>query len=158
MAFTVGWPTGSSPVSVEEADAYFADRDVVAWTDATTGKEGALTRATDYVRTMFAARFDPLLFLAVDGVIVIPEALAQATFEYALVELRTPGGLAPAPVLDASGFSVVKTKKKVGPIESTFQVVGGEGAKPQTRRSFPIPDALIASLLVRSVATNRTTR
>jgi len=103
-------------------------------------------------------RFDPLLFPVVEGLVVIPDALTKAIAEYALVELATPGGLAPAPQVDASGYSVVKTKKKVGPIESTFAVVGGESAKPKTRRVFPVADALIASLLLPSSGANRTTR
>jgi hypothetical protein len=156
VAFTVGWPEGSSPISVEYADEYFADRGVTGWTGTDAAKQGALTRATDYVKALFAARFDPELFLDEDDVAVLPSALEKAVAEYALVELSTPGGLAPAPTVDASGYAVVKTKTKVGPIESNFAVVAG--SKQQTRRIFPVPDALIASLLLPSLGLSRVTR
>jgi hypothetical protein len=51
---------------------------------------------------------------------------------------------------------VVKTKKKVGPIETDFAVVAG--GKQQVRRIFPVPDALIASLLLPSPGLSRVTR
>lgn len=159
MAFTVGWPEGSSPISVEYADAYFADRGITGWAGDDTDKEAALTRATDYVKALFAARFDPDLFLLdEDDLVIPPAALEKAVAEYALVELGTPGGLAPAPVIDASGYGVVRTKKKVGPIESTFAIAGGDSAVQRTRRIFPVPDALIASLLLPSTGLTRVTR
>ncbi len=158
MAFTVGWPGASSPVGVPDADAHHSDRGNATWTGSAEAKQAALTRATDYVRTLFARRFDPLLFPVVDELVVIPDALTKAVAEYALIELVTPGGLAPAPAVDVSGYSVVKTKKKVGPIESTFAVVGGDGARVKTRRVFPVPDALIASLMLPSLGNNRVIR
>jgi hypothetical protein len=158
VAFTVGWPEESSPISVEEADAYFTGRGITAWTGDAVDKETALTRATDYVKAMFAARFDPDLFLDEDDAAIIPSNLKKAVAEYGLVELGTPGGLTPVPVVDASGYSVVKTKRKVGPIESGYVIAGGDSAVQQTRRKFPLPDALIASLLLPSVGLNRVTR
>jgi hypothetical protein len=156
VAFTVGWPEGSSPVSVDYADEYFADRGLPDWAGEDAVKQAALTRATTYVKALFAARFDPDLFPVVDDLVVVPAALLDAICEYALVELKTPGGLAPAPAVDASGYAVVKTKKKVGPIESDFAVVAG--SQRMTRRVFPVPDALIASLLLASPGLFRTTR
>lgn len=161
MAFTVGGGTeATSYVSIEYADGYFADRGVAGWAGQVAAKQGALVRATDYVRALFAARFDPEPFVEVAP--ELPEALSKAVCEYALVELKTPGGLAPAPTVDASGYSVVKTKRKIGPIESNFAVVGGDGAQPRTRRIFPVADALIASLLLPGgaggAAQQRTTR
>ena len=155
--FTVGWPGASSPVSVEDADGYFSDRGITAWTGSNAVKQAALSRATDYVRAFFGSRLDPDLFVLVEDQIVIPEALAKAVSEYALIELVTPGGLAPTPAVDASGYSVVKTKRKVGPIESGFTVLGGDRAL-RTRRAFPMADALIASLLLPSVGLTRVTR
>lgn len=157
MAFTVGWPNGNSVVSVEYADQHFADRGVTAWTGDVAAKQGALVRATDYIKTMFASKFDPLLFVDGNGDPVIPGELERATAEYGLIELRATGSLAPAPVVDPSGYATVTTKRKVGPIEKNFAVVGGTGG-PMTRRSFPLPDSLIAALLVPTVARNRVTR
>jgi hypothetical protein len=156
VAFTVGWPEGSSPVSVAYADAYFADRGLPDWAGDDAAKQGALTRATDYVKALFANRFDPDLFLVVDDLVVVPDELLRAICEYALVELKTPGGLAPAPAVDASGYAVVKTKKKVGPIESNFAVVAG--STRVTRRLFPVPDALISMLLLPSLGLSRVIR
>ena len=158
MPFTVGWPEGSSPISVEFADDYFTDRGIVAWAGDEATKQAALTRATDYVKALFAARFDPALFLDADEAATIPVALEKAVAEYALVELVTPGGLAPAPTVDSSGYAVVKTKKKVGPIETNFAIAGGDSAVQRTRRIFPVPDALIASLLLPSQGLTRVTR
>jgi hypothetical protein len=157
MAFTVGWPDGNSAVSVEYADAHFSDRGVTAWTGAQAVKEGALVRATDYVKALFATRFDPDLFLLdEDDLIIVPDVMARAVAEYALIELVTPGGLAPVPAVDSSGYAVVMTKKKVGPIEKDFQPVAG--SPRLTRRIFPVPDGLIAQLLLPSVGLSRTTR
>jgi hypothetical protein len=160
VAFAVGWPDGSSPISVEFADGYFSDRGVTAWTDVSSdsAKEAALTRATDYVKAMFANRLDPDVFLVVNDVVTIPEELARAVAEYALVELVTPGGLAPAPTVDASGYTVVTKREKIGPLETEFAIAGGDSAKRLTRRSFPLADALMASLLLPSSSLTRTSR
>jgi hypothetical protein len=158
VAFTVGWPEASSPISVADADEYFADRGTAAWTGTNADKEAALTRATDYVKALFAARFDPDLFLDEDDLPLIPAVLEKAVAEYALVELVTPGGLAPVPEASASGYNVVKIAEKVGPIEERFAIAGGDSAKRQLRRPFPIPDALIASLLLPDYGLTRVTR
>jgi hypothetical protein len=156
VAFTVGWPDGNSGISVEYADAYFADRGIPAWAGEESVKQGALVRATDYVKALFAERFDPDIFAAAAP--DVPEALAKALCEYALLELGKPGALTPAPAIDASGFSVVTTKRKVGPLERNFAAVGTVDGGPRTRRIFPLPDSLIASLLLPSVGYTRTTR
>lgn len=156
MGFTVGWPGGTSPVSVSDADGYFTDRGIAAWTGADSVKQGALTRATDYVKALFAPRFDPDLFPVVNDLVVVPEELVKAVCEYALVELTAPGTLAPATVNDPTGYAVVLTKKKVGPIEKDFAPVAG--SQRLTRRSFPVPDALIASLLLPLTGLSRTMR
>lgn len=156
MAFTVGWPSGNSGVSVAYADDYFTDRANTVWTSAQTGdKQGALVRATDYVRALFAPRFDLTIFAALDP--ELPAAFTDAICEYAVIEIKTPGSLAPPPQVDASGYGVVKTKRKVGPIESGFTVVGGSNG-PMTRRPFPIADALIATLLLATESFSRVTR
>lgn len=154
--FTVGWPEGSSPISAEEADAYFSNRGIAAWTGDPAVKEAALTRATDYVRALFAPRFDPAKFVDAFDNDIIPDALKMAVAEYGLIELGTVGGLAPAPVVDQSGYAVVRTKKKVGPIESNYTVV--PGSERQVRRIFPVPDALIASLMLPSTGLTRVVR
>ena len=74
-----------------------------------------------------------------------------------MLELVTPGSLAPIPQVDASGYSVVTTKRKVGPIERNFAVAGGS-SRPMVRRPYPVPDSLIAQILLPSYGLNRVTR
>lgn len=157
MAFTVGWPGGSSPVSVTDADSYFSDRGATAWAGTNAVKQGALTRATDYVKAMFLARFNTDLFVVNTGIVTIPDALSKAICEYAIIELVTPGSLAPPLKVDDSGNAVVMVAKKVGPIEKRYQVIGG-GSRWMSRRRFPIPDALIAALLLPNYGASRVTR
>lgn len=158
MPFTVEDGTGvedfNSYVTVAYADAYFADRGSTTWTGEDSLKQGALVRATDYVRAFFTPRFDPDKFPEDD----LPDALRRAVSEYALIELVTPGSLAPTPKVEDSGLSVVTTKRKVGPLERTFAVAGGSDAKPMLRRPYPVPDALIAQVLLPSYGVYRTTR
>jgi hypothetical protein len=152
VAFTVGWG-GNSLASVAYADAYFADRATPAWSGDNTTKQGALVRATDYVRALFLPRFDPDKVNA----LLLPDTLLQAVCQYALVELTTPGGLAPAG--SASGATTVVTKEKIGPIETSYSVLAGSTPLPAgTRRPFPVADALIAVLLLSTVGANRTYR
>jgi len=152
VAFTVGW-NGNSLVSVEYADQHFADRGVTAWTGDVAVKQGALVRATDYVRAMFVPRFNPDKVSAD----LLPDTLLAAVSEYALVEFKTPGGLVPQP--SESGVETVVTKEKVGPLETTYAVVGGANAATGGgRKAFPVADALIARLLLASVGLSRVIR
>jgi hypothetical protein len=73
----------------------------------------------------------------------IPLNLRKATCEYALRALS--GSLAPDPTVDASGVSVVTTRKKIGPIEKEFQVLGSGYAS--IIRAYPLADALLLELL-----------
>lgn len=152
------------------ADTYFGGRGVVAWQGV--DRLAALVRATDYVKALFAPYFDPAKFLpgasywllqrvrgeissgklstldALDAAgAVIPDVLVRAVCQYALVEVVTPGGLAPVPQVDGSGYSVVQTSRKIGPIQRTFAVVG-KSTKPPSRRLFPLADGLIAQVLL----------
>lgn len=157
MAFTVGWPDGNSAVSVEYADGYFLDSGTVAWTGDDTAKQAALVRSTRYVKAWFQDRLDPLLFVDDGGNAITPEVFMDAVCEYALLELTTPGVLSTAPTVDASGYSLIKTKQKIGPLERDYAVAGGGTSGPMLRRPYPVPDALIAGLL-RIAPYNRTTR
>jgi len=163
MAFIVEDGTGvadaNSYVTVEFADSYFADRGNEVW-DAITDdadKEKLLVRATDYVEKIFGRRFIgemtdmtyplswPRTYADPYAVDAIPLLLKKAVCEYAL--RANDGPLMPDPAVDATGFSMVTTRKAVGPIEKEFRVAGGAG-RPQLVRSYPEADALIAPLLV----------
>jgi hypothetical protein len=169
MAFTVEDGTGlaeaNSGASLEEADAYFEDRLVTAWTSVTNDdqKQGALIRATDYIELRFASRFkwsiqfpdtpQALSFPRINNevspavVIGMPTAYKRAIFEYAL---RTLDGtsLAPDATVTASGIALVSESHKVGPIEDSYRYASkGAGSTPQPFRSYPTADAQLASLL-----------
>ncbi len=130
---------GNSLASLELADEYFAERAVVAWTGEDEVKEAALIRATDYIDTRFSARYtDELLEME-----EIPVKLARACAEYALRALTIV--LAPDPLVDASGVSVVTVRKKLGPLERQFQVLGT--GNPSLLRAYPAADMLIVPYL-----------
>jgi hypothetical protein len=167
MAFIVEDGTGvadaNSYADTASADSYFADRGNVAWAgvgDAAV-KQRALVQATDYIETIFKRRFagdkasttqglswprlntgDHLEVAFADD--EIPLSLTRACFEYAVRSLAAP--LLPDPAVDASGFTVVTTKKVVGPLEKEFQVMGTSSQGRQVR-AYPAADALMRDLL-----------
>jgi hypothetical protein len=156
MAFIVedgtGVPDANSYASVEFADAYFNDRGIAAWEGTAEQKQGWLVQATDYADTRFGERWigvpayeDQGLHFPVKDMTGMPVNLLKAIAEYAL-RAKT-GPLAPDPTVDASGFSVVTARKKVGPIEKEFRVMGADGSKPLLFRPYPAADRLLIGLL-----------
>lgn len=155
MTFVVEDGTGlanaNSYVSVADADAYFADRGIAAWTGSNTVKEQALIRATDFIETVYGRRFRgsvatesqalsfPRYITDYDQ---MPIELKRSTYEYALRALSA--ALLPDPKTDASGLPVVRKTTIVGPIETTLQY----GATvPELTKSYPAADMLIAGLI-----------
>lgn len=166
MAFVVEDGTGladaNSYASVEFADTYFEERGITAWAGEDSAKQNWLIQATDYANWLLTRSpcYDPLLTTQalaypVD-VDVMPLALLRATCQYALRAMAGP--LMPDPVVDATGYAVVTTAKKVGPIEKEFTVVGSVTGRPPVMRSYPIPDALIRPLLCRASGGSRVIR
>ncbi len=176
MAFTVedgtGLPGANSYASVDFADDYFAERAIAAWTGEDAAKQAWLIQAADYIEQVFAWRFigskltdeqglawprkDAVTNDGVDledGVMPIP--LLRATCQYALRAINGP--LMPDPTIDATGFSVVTTRKKVGPIEKEFTVMGSSG-NPILVRSYPAADTLLTNLLRRGIGGTRVIR
>jgi len=158
MPFTVEDGTGianaNSYVDTAFADEYFADRGVTAWAGDAAAKQGALIKATDYVEGRFGRRWIGEMANATQGlswprkdtdfdIDEIPLKLKQACSEYALRALSGP--LAPDPKTDASGITVVTTRKKVGPIETEFQPVGS--GTPAMFKPYPAADMLLSGLL-----------
>lgn len=176
MAFVVeegaGLPDANSYSTVEYADAYFLERGIVAWDGTEEEKQSWLIQATDYIETVFGARFIgtkktttqalswPRLYavardnseLADDAV---PSTLVRACCQYAL--RAKSGPLMPDPLVSAEGYNVVTSRKKVGPIEKEFRVMGSSGT-PILVRSYPAADALITSLLLYNGGGTRVTR
>ncbi|QFR59620.1 hypothetical protein P6F33_gp19 [Pseudomonas phage Quinobequin-P09] len=129
MAFVVEDGTAkadaTSYVTIAEADGYFSDRGVTGWTGADAVKQSALIKATDYIEGRFGQRFIggkktttqalawPRTGAAGFADTDIPVKLRRACCEYALRALTAE--LAPDLKVDASGLTVVATKKKVGP-------------------------------------------
>ena len=165
MAFTVedgtGLPDANSYAAVEYADEYFAERGVTAWTGEDEAKQGWLIQATDYIEQVFGARFIGERMTAEqalswhrryavtrDGTTIaddiVPLSLVRACCQYALRAISGP--LMPDPLVSAEGYNVVTTRKKVGPIEKEFRVMGSSGS-PILIRSYPAADTLMTSLL-----------
>lgn len=160
MAFLAEDGTGLAAANalcaVAFADEYFTDRGVTSWTGASSAKEAALIRATDYVETRWGKRFKgrvqfpdtpqalsfPRLGIDSDG--AVPVAIQKAVAEYALRALSGTA-LAPDPVYDTSGRQSVMTRKKVGPIETEQQYTAGASAV--LFRPYPMADALVRPLL-----------
>jgi hypothetical protein len=147
---------GNALADVAFADAYFTERGITAWTGAS--KESWLIQATDYMDGRFGLRWtDDVLdgtsdFPLVDGGSV-PVKMARACCEYALRAISGP--LAPDPVVDGSGARVVMTRKKLGPMEKEFQIVG-PNVTPSTFKSYPAADMLLKGML--KPVSNRTYR
>ncbi len=136
---TTALGTGNSLADLAFANAYFTERSIAAWTGADAVKEAALIRATDYIDARFSERYtDELLELE-----EVPVKLSRACCEYALRALTIT--LAPDPVVDESGATVVTVKSKLGPLEEAFQVLSNGTVK--TLRAYPAADMLIAPYL-----------
>lgn len=163
-----GKPDANSYASVATADSYFEDAGIATWVGTQDQKQGWLVQATRYVGLRWNTRFigtpthsdQALHFPATDAAPYaddeVPLPLIQAVCEYAL--RAKSGPLAPDPAIDATGYSVVTTKKKVGPIEKSFSAMGSATAGPMSWRPYPIPDALISQLLRVGSGGNRVIR
>lgn len=158
-----GVPGANSYCTVPYAVSYFADRGRAAeFAGEEEQRQGWLVQATDYIER-WGPRFkstpllasQPLSFprallagaegtsrnLVVDA--WMPENLLKATCEYAARAKKGP--LAPDPVVDQSGHTVVMTSREVGPIKRGFAVV--PGSRVQVTRAYPAGDAFLATLL-----------
>jgi hypothetical protein len=156
MAFIVedgtGVPGANSYASVEFAVAYFAERGRSAEFDGEVGEQQAwLVQGTDYAER-YRERFKGVTAFAsqslsfpriVTAIMTVwfPDVLRMAVCEYAA--RAKAGPLAPdAP--DAP--QAVLIRKKIGPVEKSYQLVGGQA--PTGRfRSYPAADALLVGLL-----------
>lgn len=162
MAFVVEDGTAkadaNSYVTIADADSYFADRGNTAWTGADAVKQAALVKATDYIEGRFGQRFIgskktttqalawPRTGAADFADTAIPVGLRRACCEYAVRALSAE--LAPDLKVDASGLTVVATKKKVGPIETDYAVPQtGLGSTPMLFRPYPAADMLLRGLV-----------
>jgi len=148
----------NSYVSVGEANAYFTDRGITAWTGTDAVKEAALIRATDYLDMRFGENFIGDKVLESHSVAwprtdadpfsddEIPLKLRRACCEYAVRALAVK--LAPDPLIDDTGLPVVASKERVGPIERGFFVpMGPVSASLALIRPYPEADMLLRGLL-----------
>lgn len=169
MAFVVEDGTGlddaNAGASDIDADVYFEERAVTAWTGTDVVKQSAIIRATDYIELRFASRFagtkefdlQALSFPRLDtngGSIGVPTAYMRAVFEYALRALSGP--LAPDLTVAASGLSIIAESHKTGPITDSFRYASkGTGSMPTIFKPYPAADALLYPLLKRSTGVIR---
>lgn len=132
---TVDDTDGNVLATLVFADAYFLERAITAWTGADAVKEAALVRATDFIDMRFDQRWtDETLALE-----EVPVKIQRACCEYALRALSAV--LAPDPVVDDSGATVVTIASELGPLKERFQVL--DTGVPALIRSYPAADLLI---------------
>lgn len=163
MAFTVedgtGVPDANAYIDTAFLVEYFGERGVT-FTEDDDAQKTWIVQATDYIQSVFGWRLIGTPMTAEQGLHfpaygawtrsgillqddIVPLTLKRATAEYAR-RART-GPLMPDPTVDATGYGVVTTKKKVGPIEKEFRVMGSGG--PMLVRSYPQADSLMVDLL-----------
>lgn len=157
MAFVVedgtGKPDANSYIPVEYADDYFQLRGNETWTfiQDPVEKERALVQATDYIDARWGSLLASVRTTDTQALEFprkkwegIPETLKKATCEYAVRALIQP--LAPDPVVDESGHTVLESKEKVGPIEETkkYADYSSDGI---VWRVYPSADAYMRPLL-----------
>jgi hypothetical protein len=156
--------------TVAAADAYHAARANTAWTDDDVAKQAALIRASAYIdgryRKLLPSNVWVSLFPgtktegraqarewprtgAVDyeghqlSTTEVPIEVEQSTYEAALRELTLPGSLSP----DYVASQTIK-REKVGPLETEYATVTGEGSAASVRPIISVIDEIIAPLLV----------
>jgi len=172
MALIVEDGTGkidaNSYATAAEADTYFTDRGNATWLGTDAVKEQALIRATDYIEARYSQRFKgnfefpdvpqrlsfPRLgLLDREGRVVtgVPEALKNATMEYALKALTE--NLFLEPNIDSNGLTPTLIRSKVGPIEDETEYA--DGSTQKTIKPFPMADRLISRYIVPSGSTVR---
>jgi hypothetical protein len=157
-----GLANANSYASVNDADAYFADRGNQTWAAASDDdKSSALIGATDYIDTRYAGQFigsvefpetpQALAFPRTnmyswiygttlpDGV---PSGVVKATYEYA-VRWLTDRTLAPDPAFDSTNRLPTKTVEQVGPIREEYDYNQKAGAIYYNFRPWPYADALL---------------
>jgi hypothetical protein len=149
-----GLSTANSYLSVADAKVYWTDRGFVysGYTDPQIAV--ALIQATDYIEARYGSRFfgvrlvasqalsfprSYLYDLAGNAISGVPARLEAATAEYA--QRALVAALAPDPVFDDTGTTVMRKREKVGPIETDISYTGGG---PSTFRPYPMADALLA--------------
>lgn len=155
MTFVVEDGTGlanaNSYISVPDADAYFADRGIAAWTGSNTVKEQALVRATDFIETVYGQRFRGSVVTESQALSFpryitdedeVPTSLKRATCEYALRALSAT--LLPDPTVDATGLPLLGKTTIVGPIETTVKYGGNV---PALTKNYPAADMLLTGLI-----------
>lgn len=174
MAFTVedgtGVPDANAYIDTAFLVEYFAERGVT-FTEDDDAQKTWIVQATDYVGQVFGWRLIGTRMTATQGLHfpaygaitrsgvlleddIVPLQMKRAVAEYA--RRARSGPLMPDPTVDATGFSVVTTKKKVGPIEKEFRVMGSSG--PMLVRSYPQADTLLTDLLNAGYGGTRVTR
>lgn len=152
-----GMTNSNSYVSVEYADAYFADRGITDWVGTQPLKEAWLIRATDYIDMIFGQQFLGIVSnpsqalswprkVACNAPAFVPEEVKKACCEYALRAKLGP--LAPDPEISANGQLVEIKEEKVGPIleKTSYSAAAGPSAliiiKP-----YPAADRLLTRWL-----------
>lgn len=155
-----GKADAQSYLSVADADAYFSDRGVSAWSGVDAVKASALISATEYIDIRWGKFLkgilefkdtQALLFPRINlyddqgrHITGIPDRLERATAEYALIALTSV--LMPNPEIQASGNILVESSETVGPISETKKYQQGF----ITARPYPKADSLMSVFIIGS--------
>lgn len=158
-----GLEDSNSYASFADYVAYWADRGVSA-SEGQPAIEAALVKATDYLGIRFrwqgyrlteeqaldwprACVYGPETYDEPGGSVLVgvPIQVVRATYEYARRALTAE--LAPDPTVSATGVALVKTRRKIGPIE-TEDEFNGSSATSSTFKPYPAADRLLRDLII----------
>jgi len=161
MAFVVetgsGLTNANAYVSVAAFKSYHDDRgnSYAGYADAAIEK--AIVRASDYLDFRFTfIGYRTLVTQSMefprenayyrDGrkAMGVPAEIAQACSEYALRALAAP--LAPDPITDASGRSVILERKQLGPLEVEKEF--SRDGSASSFKPYPAVDAMLRELVI----------
>lgn len=162
MTFTVEDETGlddaNAYITIAEFEGYWDDRGYDSSSVSDANKQVAIIKATDYIenrhRLLFkgtrefegqALSFPRLNLYDFEGYVVsgLPTRLKHAVAEYAKRALTAE--LAPDPTVDESGFNVLSTRKKIGPLEKEIQFANG--GTPTIYKPYPSADKLLSEYI-----------
>ena len=149
-----GLSNANAYINVAFADAYFTERNIVAWVGTTAEKEAFIVRGTDYIELVFGYQFVGAKFLttqalqhpriADDGTSLgVPLNLKKACAEYALIAKNSP--LIINPGYSADGMRVTEINKEVAGIKKSIKY--NVNQLPIQIRPYPTADMYLKSLI-----------
>lgn len=153
-----GISNAQSYLGAADADIYFSERGITAWTGTNSAKESALLAATEYIDLRWGrylkgklefADQQALLFPRLNvydeqgrALTGIPERLIRATAEYALISLSQ--ALMPNPTVESNGKILIEESDGIGPLTETKKYQTGY----LVTKPYPKADSLMACFVL----------